>query len=307
MRNPEAHPGINLLWPDAAEALFKAAEAPLDVVPTPFAGWNKACRGHGGQQGLGRGWHVVVGADTKQGKTLLGLQCALAAVMGGHSVGYLNLEMARDQLQSRLYSQLSGAPSWQLEPGSGFNRRKADEVIGMLHELRGVHADRGVCLWSNRDPVTDLLAALEHIAGWVEGWGCRLIIVDYMQLIESPESAGIADEIRRISAHLVQFTHAHRVNTIALSQLSNEGAQTTPHAGSLYGGRRISQDADQVLFLDHTKRETREETKGHYYTRSWLRMPYNRHGPPAEIPIEWDWNSLRAREALPDEEHLWPR
>lgn len=306
MRSPEAHPGIGLLWPVAARQLFEDAEKPVDAVPTPFAAWNRACRGHGGQKGLGRGWHVVIGADTKQGKTLLGLQCALAAVLAGHSVGFLNLEMAREQLQTRLYSQFSGVPSWQLEPG-GLDRTKAAAVVEQLQALKD--STYGVNLWSNRDPVTSLPDALDYLTGWVEGWHVRLLVVDYMQLIESPDASGIADEIRKISAHLVQLTHTHQVNTIVLSQLSNDGAQTSPHAGSLYGGRRIAQDADQVLFLDHTKRQTRSEVRNdreHWYTRTWLKLAYNRHGPPADIPIEWDWDSLKATEAKQDEEDKWP-
>ncbi len=33
----------------------------------------------------------------------------------------------------------------------------------------------------------------------------------------------------------------------------------------------------------------------------------NRHGDHGEIPIEWDYRTLRVREALPDEVDEWPK
>lgn len=299
MQKPEAHPGVNLLWPDAALEYFRECEREPDAFPTPFSAWNESCRGLGGGIGLAAGWHVVLGADTKQGKTLLALQCAAAAARAGVHTGYLNLEMARAQLQLRLYSQITGKESYRLEPGDSFDPRRAAEVVGELEELHREWAP----IWSNRDPILSLGTALEHMRGWVEGWGVKFIVVDYMQLIESPESAGIADEIRKVSAHMRTFAHTTGCTLLCLSQLSNEGASTKPHAGSLYGGRRIAQDADQVLFLDHSRYQRIPNERR---ARTWLLLTHNRFGPAAEIPIEWNWTNLRAREAMPDEEKGWP-
>lgn len=299
MQKTESHPGVNLLWPGAAEKYFQGCEGAPDAFPTPFAGWNESCRGLGGGIGLAAGWHCVLGADTKQGKTLLALQCAAEASRSGVDTGYLNLEMAREQLQLRLYSQVTGLESFRLEPGASFDPKRAAEVVGALEVM---YRERRP-IWSNKDPILTLTEALEHMRGWVDGWGVKFIVVDYMQLIESPNSAGIADEVRRISAHMRTFAHTTGCTLLCLSQLSNEGATSKPHAGSLYGGRRIAQDADQVLFLDHS-RYTRIPNERR--ARTWLLLTHNRYGPATEIPIEWNWANLRAREARPDEENLWP-
>ncbi len=41
-------------------------------------------------------------------------------------------------------------------------------------------------------------------------------------------------------------------------------------------------------------------------TPTWLLLGKNRHGPLCEIPVEFDYRTLRVREALADEEGEWP-
>lgn len=302
MTDDERSPGIDLLSVAGATHLFAQAVKPPEVIPVPFPTWAESCRDMGGGEGLARGWHIVIGADTKQGKTLLALQCALTAVLEGRRVGFLNLEMSTEQIQTRLYSQATGIPAWRLEPGKSHDPNRARDVIQWLED-RGRNR-KGVWLFTNEEPVFSLGEALELMHFWVEEWKCQLIVVDYLQLLEEPEAAGIADEVRKISARLTRFAKTHRIVTLGLSQFSNEGSQASPDARSLYGGRRIAQDASQCLFLDHSRSTYVPIDQK---TRTWLTLKYNRHGPPADIPIEWDWRTLRARQALPDEEALWPR
>ena len=52
----------------------------VDATPTMLSSWNRACRGRGGGVGIGRGSHVVVGARTGTGKSIVAANLAVAAV-----------------------------------------------------------------------------------------------------------------------------------------------------------------------------------------------------------------------------------
>jgi len=293
----------DILSPSEPMAHLAWATMPPDVIPTPFAQWTDACRDEGGAQGIAMGWYIVIAGDTKQGKTLLALQCAVEALKSGRQVGFLNLEMSIPQLRIRLYSQLTGVPAYKLEPGKNFDPHAAKWVSDAIAEAQRQRTARFLV---NEDPaisLTDMIALMES---WHRDYGCEVYVVDYMQLVESDSQDGIAGETREISKALRHFKR--RTNTVvyAISQFNNEGGNDTtrsPHAGSLYGGRRIAQDSDQTLLLDHSRIDRSIPGKA----RTWLHLAYNRHGPAVEIPVEWEWDTLTARAAGPDEEEFWPQ
>jgi replicative DNA helicase len=142
---------------------------------------------------------------------------------------------------------------------------------------------------------------------WLE-MGVSVFVVDYLQLMESVEGVGSAKEVQKISMTMRNFAHHHGVLVIALSQYNNEGGndrQNPPHVGHLYGGRRISQDSEITMLLDHSRVET-DGLRPHL-GRTFLLIAKNRNGPKGfEIPILWDYRYLKAREGMPDELRDWP-
>jgi replicative DNA helicase len=295
----------NLLSPLAAEKHFRAYNVPPDVAVTPFDGLNQICRGFGRRKGMCLGWYVVLGGDTGQGKSLLALQLGVEAAKQGIKVGFLSMEMSLYEIRNRFYSQALGIPSRDLEPGDFFEHKTKDEVVAMLEE---VHKQApGTAFFASDDVDPDLQHVLAHMADW-KAEGVRYFVVDYLQLLESTTSVGMAQEIQRISAAMRDFAHRNQVIVVGLSQYNNEGGNDrtrSPHVGHLYGGRRISQDSDMTILLDHSRyqRDTLSPNKA----RTWLMVPKNRHGPAGiEIPIEWSYTTLTAREAMPDELGAWP-
>ena len=153
----------------------------------------------------------------------------------------------------------------------------------------------------------DVHRVIELMRTWHEKDGIRFFVVDYLQLCESSDHVGIAREVQAISAAIRLFAHQTKSVVIGLSQYNNEGGNNrlvSPTVGHLYGGRRIAQDATQVLLLDHSRYE-RDAIRTHL-ARTWLLLAKNRHGPTGSIPIEWDYKTLTAREANHDETSIWP-
>ena len=276
-----------------------------DVLVTPFPALNKACRGFGGQKGLPMGWYVVIGGDTGQGKSLLALQLGVAAHEQRLRVGFVSLEMSLPEIKSRFYAQRIGIEAYRLEPGDRYDPAAEDMVI----EWQGKHvADTGgVPFW-----VADRVGPeLQDVVAMMEEWlelGVSVFVVDYLQLMESVEGVGSAKEVQKISMTMRNFAHHHGVLVIALSQYNNEGGndrQNPPHVGHLYGGRRISQDSEITMLLDHSRVEA--DSLNPYLGRTFLLVAKNRNGPKGfEIPILWDYRYLKAREGMPDELRDWP-
>ena len=75
----------------------------------------------------------------------------------------------------------------------------------------------------------------------------------------------------------------------------------TPRSTSLFGGHSIESHADVICLLDHSRYQREANL-----AKTWCCITKNRHGPCLEIPVEWDYKTLRQREADPSEEALWP-
>jgi replicative DNA helicase len=277
-----------------------------DVLVTPFPSLNRACRGFGAQKGLPMGWYVCIGGDTGQGKSLLALQLGVAAHQQNFRVGFLSLEMSLPEIKSRFFAQRVGIEAHRLEPGDRYDPAAEDIVL----EWQGKHVDDtsgGIPFWVADRIGPELPDVLQMMHEWLE-MGVSVFIVDYLQLMESMDGVGSAKEVQKISKTMRDFAHHNGVLVISLSQYNNEGGndrQNPPNVGHLYGGRRISQDSEITLLLDHSRVET--DGLQPFIGRTFLLVAKNRNGPKGfEIPILWDYRYLKAREGMPDEVKDWP-
>jgi replicative DNA helicase len=285
-------------------AHFKKHKEPLTVLRTPFEGLNAQCRDDGGGVGLAMGWYVILAGDTGHGKSLLALQLGMEAVLQGLVPAFVSMEMGIRQLRTRFLAMLTKIPAWKLEPGEGFQETTMKQAVGWLDDYR--HKNGYHPFTATDEPFGHYAEVLEWMEVERVERGATVFILDYLQLCEAPNEAGIAQEIKRISKAVRDYAHGNRVLVIALSQYNNESGNDRsrrPHAGSLYGGRRLAQDSDLTICIDHSRYERTDDGSK---ARTWLLTVKNRHGGYPEIPIEWDYQTLCATAALPHEEHLWP-
>ena len=93
------------------------------------------------------------------------------------------------------------------------------------------------------------------------------------------------------------------VITIGLSQFNRTTSANyaeRPTIQGMMGASSVENDSDCVLLLDHTRYKRTDSE-----ARTWALLGKNRHGSTGEIPILWDYRTLRVREALPHEEGDW--
>jgi replicative DNA helicase len=95
----------------------------------------------------------------------------------------------------------------------------------------------------------------------------RLIVVDYLQLMKSPEYAeNRVQEISDISRSLKGLARELDIPVIALSQLSRaseqRGGERRPILSDLRDSGAIEQDADVVLFIHRPEMYQKEDSEG---------------------------------------------
>ena len=274
------------------ESMMEKASNPVDAMPTMWHTWNRACRMYGGGQGLARGWHVVAAGGAGAGKSLIALNMTAEALRNGHSVGWVSLEMSREQLLLRLLGIATGRKLRDLEPGASFDPgafTAASYSFMDRLEVSGAH------LWMAERPTRDLPSVTQLMRRAVDA-GCRLVVLDYGQLV-SVAGAKLDDAMRQVSAAVQGVAYRHDVNTLLLSQLnrsttSDKGAP--PTIFGLAGSSAIENDADQVLLIDQS-----DKTEDLYGKNFNILLEKNRHGPNASIAVRMDTLNLQLVEQTP--------
>jgi replicative DNA helicase len=268
---------------------------PVDAVPTMLPSWNAACRGAGGGVGLARGWVHTIGANTGAGKSLIAGNLAAAAIEAGERVGFVTLEMSKDELATRLLSISSGVSASELEQGKSFSViswQTATRHINAIHERTG-----GV-VYVNDKRLRDLDDVVDAVRYLHEFNGVRYVILDYLQLvwIKGRREPDILERIQEVSAGVSAIAKDLGLVFVGLSQFNRQTSANRsdpPMPQGLMGGSPLENDSDQVILLDHSQYERNHE---HNTATTRLLLSKNRHGPAAIIPVRWDYRSLRIRE-----------
>jgi hypothetical protein len=299
--DPDAKPKANGATPDRAdkpkgvrlevvgievlERIATEKQRKVDAVPTPWPKWNHACRGAGGGEGLARGWHVIVGASSGAGKSLVAANLTAAAVRNGTDVCLFSLEMSQLENVTRILSILTGEMVRALEHGSSFDIERWNAAAEHFLEQPGT-------LRTNERPIhtlADIAEAMRHHAGE----GCRLMIVDYLQLAWVGNAETLYHQITEVSHTIQGLAKDLRVTTVGLSQVNrrtSSGADRLAKEG-LMGGSSLENDAEQVVLLSKPERVY----EGY---KSEARLDKNRHGPVADWGLLMDPGTLRMTEML---------
>lgn len=274
----------------------------LDLIPTFLPAWNFQCRDDGGGEGLGMSQHVLLAGSPGFGKTVAGLNLGCHAAANGVGVGYVNLEMSLTGLTRRAWAIATGTDVRALERGRHYNSAKAAEVAAQVVDAK--HEPFKV----NTDRLRDIGKIIDMMTHWRD-YGTTLFLIDYMQLIGDPTARSSIEEVAKISAAICDFAYDNDVVTVGLTQFNRETSKNyhdKPMVQGLYGGSSLENDADQILMIDHSRYERVKDNGRDIGARTFFIIGKNRHGGVGDIPVWFDYRTLRMREALPDEESEWP-
>ena len=199
-------------------------------------------------KGLQRSDLIVLAARPGMGKSAFALNVALnAAKKNDASVLIFNLEMPKTQLGLRLLSMESNVEMEKLQTGQNLTSeewRYISVATDNLSRLKiGIDETPGITVMKMKNKCRRYKK--EH--------GLDLIIVDYLQLMESEGRVeNRQQEISKISRAFKILAREMDCPVLLLSQLSREPEKRTDHRpinADLRESGAIEQDADVIIFL----------------------------------------------------------
>ncbi|HYW90502.1 MAG TPA: replicative DNA helicase, partial [Chloroflexota bacterium] len=168
-----------------------------------------------------------------------------AAVKHNATVAIFSLEMAAEQLASRLLSMESGVDSPRIR-SAHLNEQESRKLDAAMNHLAKAP------IWVDDTPSIPIMELRSKARRLAAEHSLDMIVVDYLQLVASDGSESRVQELGQISRALKALARELRVPILALSQLSRAVEQRTPHIPQLSDLREsgaLEQDADVVLFI----------------------------------------------------------
>jgi replicative DNA helicase len=217
-------------------------------IPTGFASLNS----------LLSGWQksdlVIIAARPSMGKTAFALGSALAAATAGHRVGFISIEMSRQQVGLRLHSMGAPIDVHALRTGS---------LSPQGWTMLAATAQRFESLpfWIDDSCVLTVEQIAAKARQLQATHGLDLLIVDYLQLVHMDRADNRTQGVTEASRQLKLLAKELDIPVLVLSQLSRNCEQRPdkrPLLSDLRDSGSIEQDADVVLFLYREEMYTKD-------------------------------------------------
>jgi replicative DNA helicase len=229
--------------------------------------------------GLRPGTVTIVGARTGVGKTLVATNVAAYVALSGHSVGFMSLEMTKEELYDRFVSNLTGVPLDNLTRHD-LSASAWAEVSDAARRLASVP------LSVVDNPYVGLAEIRSHARDLARSpAGLSLLVVDYLGLVRPADTRpDRREQVDALSRGMKLLAKELRVPVLLLHQL-NRGPEhrsdKTPMLSDLRESGAIEQDADVVWLLhrDATNPERMFDLDVH--------VAKNRQGPTGTITLTW--------------------
>ena len=201
------------------------------------------------------GWQasdlIILAARPSVGKTAFVLNLARnAAVDHNMPVAFFSLEMPAIQLAKRMMVTETRLSADKIKGGIKLQPWEWEQLDIQLKRLAKAP------LYIDDTPSLPVMEFRSKVKKLVKQKGVRLVIVDYLQLMQGPaELRGMREqEVAAISRTLKATAKEMNVPIIALSQLSRQsenrvGSNRRPQLSDLRESGSIEQDADMVIFI----------------------------------------------------------
>ncbi|MBQ2006394.1 MAG: replicative DNA helicase [Bacteroidales bacterium] len=248
------------------------------------------------------GWQksdlIILAARPSVGKTAFSLNIVRnAAVDHNMPVAFFSLEMPAIQLAKRLMTSETGLEAEKIKGGVRLQDYEWQQLEYKLKDLSKAP------IYIDDTPSLPIMEFRTKAKNLVKNKGVRLIVVDYLQLMQGPpELRGMREqEVAAISRTLKATAKELDVPIIALSQLSRQAAQRQggggkPVLSDLRESGSIEQDADMVIFIHRPDAvglsETPEDRE-----KTFIIIAKHRNGQTAEIEMIFKGDQIKFMES----------
>ena len=212
--------------------------------------------------------------------TALVLNMALKNVENGKGVIFFSLEMPAEQLMLRMLSAKTSIPLQNLRKGD-MDDNQWSNLSSAFDDLntKKLFVDDGGSININQ-----LRARVRKLAQ-NDANNIKLVIIDYLQLMQGTGNKDRHQEVSDISRGLKMLAREMKIPIIALSQL-NRGLENRPDKRPMLSDLResgaIEQDADIIMFVyrddvykerDEARKEKEAKDKGEDYKSKFINKP----------------------------------
>lgn len=258
----------------------------LRGIPTGFVALDNVIAG------LQKSDLVIIAARPSVGKSSFVLDMArVAATKHQVPTAIFSLEMSKEQLVDRLLCAEANIDLWKLRTGNLAEREDSDDFARLGHAMgtlsdAPLYIDDTASLNITQIRTKSRRLQMEH--------GLGLIIVDYLQLMES-KTGGNSDnrvqEVAEITRGLKSLARELNVPVIALSQLARAVEQSKPAIPKLMHLREsgsIEQDADIVMFIYRKSADRNyrpEEVSQEEKNLAEIHIAKHRNGPTGVVQL----------------------
>jgi replicative DNA helicase len=233
-----------------ATALAELLPAVYEQAVTPRTYDDRVPTGLTDLDGATGGWApgqlITIGARPGVGKTTVGLGFArAAAIRYGLPTLFASLEMSEEEIGQSIVAAEATVPLHHIKQGTA---TAADQ------QKMAAARERLAASPLRIDDSTQIgLAHLRHqVRTLVRAEGLRLLVVDYLQLMQSPRAENRQVAVAALARGLKLLAKEFRIPVIMLSQLnrgSEQRADKRPTSSDLRESGAVEQDSDIVLLL----------------------------------------------------------
>lgn len=211
-----------------------------EKLPTGWRGLDRVTKG-----GWGAGNMIVIAGRPATGKTALAITAARLMARSGVSVGIVSLEMSDAELGGRFLAQESRVDWGKFDqhhaPNEGDKRR--------MFTGAGNFARLPITVWEGHSVTIGAIAAKAR--RWVRN-GVRMLIVDYLQLVNGNPKRERREQVGEISRGIKGLARELKIPVMVLAQLNRDiekDKHRKPKLSDLRESGDIEQDADFVGML----------------------------------------------------------
>ena len=277
--------------------------------------------------GLNKSDLIVLAGRPSMGKTALATNIAFKAAKSSlenkEPVLFFSLEMSSEQLAQRILSEQSGIDSHRIRKGD-INENEFSNIVKTQNLIQETP------FYIDDTPALSVSQMASRARRLKRTEGLKLIVIDYIQLIQSKSPRGPEFRVQEVSAitrQLKGLAKELNIPILALSQLSRAVEQREdkrPILADLRESGSIEQDADVVMFVyreeyyldkaqpvqkENENRETFSERFKRWEERCELAhgkaeiiVSKQRHGPTGNIQIQFESQFTRFLDLIQDNE-----
>ncbi len=239
--------------------------------------------------GLQKSDLIVLAARPSMGKSSLALDIARqVAVNSKIPVGIFSLEMSKESIVDRLLCAQADVDLWKMRTGHLSDKGEVNDFT-KIGQAMGILSEAPIYI---DDSATANVMEIRTKARRLQAeHGLGLLIVDYLQLMESGQkrsSESRVQEVSQISRALKAIARELNIPVLAVSQLSRAVESRNPPIPKLADLREsgsIEQDADIVLFIYREEMYKPNTEKKHIAD---IYIAKHRNGPTGVIQLYFD-------------------